>query len=98
MSTIVFQSYRTHDVRAWIERCLASVREWARGAGHAYAFLDDRLFDYLLPPWYSAAVDERLLPRTNLAVRDAHHASQSRATRKRSVSSASRLPAAARQS
>jgi len=66
MSTIVFQSYRTHDVPAWIDRCLASVRSWATGQGHDYEFIDDRLFDFL-PSWYSAAVGDRLLPRTNLA-------------------------------
>jgi len=66
MSTIVFQSYRTHDVPAWITRCLDSVRAWAELAGHAYAFIDDRLFDYL-PAWYAPAVGNRLLPRTNLA-------------------------------
>jgi hypothetical protein len=66
MSTIVFQSYRTHDVPAWITRCLASVRGWAEQSGHEYTFLDDRLFD-ALPHWYSAAVGHRLLPRTNLA-------------------------------
>ena len=66
MSTIVFQSYRTHDVPAWIARCLDSVRHWAERAGHVYAFVDDRLFDYL-PAWYGPAVGNRLLPRTNLA-------------------------------
>jgi len=66
MSTIVFQSYRTHDVPAWITRCLGSVRSWAAERGYVYEFIDDRLFD-LLPPWYSAAVGHRLLPRTNLA-------------------------------
>ena len=66
MSTIVFQSYRTHDVAPWITRCLAAAKGWAAQRGHDYAFIDDRLFD-LLPPWYSAAVGHRLLPRTNLA-------------------------------
>jgi len=66
MSTIVFQSYRTHDVPVWITRCQDSVRAWAERAGHAYAFIDDRLFDYL-PAWYAPAVGNRLLPRTNLA-------------------------------
>jgi len=66
MSTIVFQSYRTHDVPPWIARCLASVRAWASERGHDYEFIDDSLFD-LLPAWYPAAVGHRLLPRTNLA-------------------------------
>jgi hypothetical protein len=63
---MIFQSYRTHDVPPWIERCLASVRAWAAGRSYAYEFIDDRLFDFL-PAWYSAAVGHRLLPRTNLA-------------------------------
>jgi hypothetical protein len=66
MSTIVFQSYRTHDVAPWMTRCMASARDWAERAGHDYTFIDDRLFD-VLPHWYSAAVGHRLLPRTNLA-------------------------------
>ncbi|HSV17899.1 MAG TPA: hypothetical protein VLR71_05780 [Casimicrobiaceae bacterium] len=66
MSTIVFQSYRTHDVAPWITTCLDTVRRWAERRGHAYAFIDDQLFDRL-PAWYSDAVGHRLLPRTNLA-------------------------------
>ena len=66
MSTIVFQSYRTHDVAPWITACMDTVRAWAARRGYRYEFIDDRLFDRL-PPWYSAAVGQRLLPRTNLA-------------------------------
>jgi hypothetical protein len=47
MRTIVHQSFRTHNVPAWIERCLASGREWAAAQGYEYRFIDDRLTDYV---------------------------------------------------
>ncbi len=48
-TTIVIQSYRTHDVPAWLTRCLASVRGWAEGCGFSYRFIGDELFDPLPP-------------------------------------------------
>lgn len=46
-TTIVIQSYRTHDVPPWLARCLASVRAWAAECGFTYRFLGDELFDPL---------------------------------------------------
>ena len=46
-TTIVIQSYRTHDVPPWLARCLASVRAWAEECGFTYRFLGDELFDPL---------------------------------------------------
>lgn len=48
--TVVLQSYRTHDVPAWISRCMDSVEDWARTCGHDYARLDDAFFG-LAPDW-----------------------------------------------
>lgn len=45
--TIVFQSFRTSGVPAWIARCLESTRHWARLRGFDYQFIDDRFFDYV---------------------------------------------------
>jgi hypothetical protein len=32
--TIVYQSFRTHDVPPWIEACMDSVRAWTRARGY----------------------------------------------------------------
>lgn len=45
MKTIVFQSFRTHDVPGWMAACMESVRAWAALRGFEYRFLDDRFFD-----------------------------------------------------
>ena len=49
MKTIVYQSFRTDNVPAWIDACMATVRGWAERQGFAYRFWDDRFFD-LVPP------------------------------------------------
>ena len=51
MTTVVHQSFRTTDVPPWIERCLASVRDWARDRGWDYHFVGDDIFE-LVPDWY----------------------------------------------
>lgn len=66
MKTIVYQSYRTHDVATWAGRCMRSVREWAHAQGHDYRFIDDRLFD-AVPAWYRQAAGGNVLVMTNLA-------------------------------
>ena len=55
MRTLVFQSYRTVDVPAAIERSMRSVRNWASARGHEYAFHDDTFFD-AVPAWYRERV------------------------------------------
>ncbi len=50
MKTVVLQSYRTHHVPQWLNRCLESVRAWASARGWGYEFLDDRFF-LLAPDW-----------------------------------------------
>lgn len=64
--TVVFQSYRTHDVPPWIGRCLASVKQWALGHGHDYHFVGDE-FLALAPDWYRAKAGTELCPVTDLA-------------------------------
>ncbi|HEY1921302.1 MAG TPA: hypothetical protein VGG44_00940 [Tepidisphaeraceae bacterium] len=60
MRTVVFQSFRTHDVPEWINRCTASVREWAAGQAFEYKFIDDRLFDYV-PDTYRAKITNKII-------------------------------------
>ena len=42
--TLVFQTYKTENVPAWIERCRDSVQHWAKMHGYDYTFLDDGFF------------------------------------------------------
>jgi len=51
MRTIVYQSQRPEGLPAWIEACLDSVRSWSEGAGYAYRFYGDEIFDRV-PAWY----------------------------------------------
>ncbi|WLQ17055.1 hypothetical protein O5O45_14135 [Hahella aquimaris] len=51
MKTVVIQSFRTHDVPPWVEKCRRSVVQWAQVQGYEYLFYDDRFFD-CLPDWY----------------------------------------------
>jgi hypothetical protein len=75
MKTLVIQSFRTHSVPPWIERCLVSVRRWAAMHGYDYRLTDDRAFD-LCGPDYLARVGDNLRSITNLCrlelVRQAH--------------------------
>ena len=50
MKTILLQSYRTHDVPAWMAASMASVRAWGQGQGWDYEFMDDAFFT-LAPDW-----------------------------------------------
>jgi hypothetical protein len=45
VTTLVIQSHRAPLPHPWLEACLASVRAWAAGAGFAYRFVGDELFD-----------------------------------------------------
>jgi hypothetical protein len=64
--SVVFQSYRTHDVPAWIQRCQASVKQWAGSHGHDYRFLGDEFLE-LAPAWYRAKAGDQLCPITDLS-------------------------------
>jgi hypothetical protein len=66
VKTIVYQSYRTVNVPAWIGRCMPTVRDWAAAQGFDYRFIDDRLFEYA-PPWYRRKVGDDVLLVSDLA-------------------------------
>ena len=63
--TIVYQSYRRHDVPAWIAACMARTRAWAGARGHDYRLIGDEIFD-LGPDWFRARLAGRKLPLTDL--------------------------------
>jgi hypothetical protein len=66
MKTVVYQSYRTRDVPAWLSRCMQSVRSWADAQQFDYRFIDDRFFDYV-PEWYRRSAGTNVQVITNLA-------------------------------
>jgi len=59
MRTVVYQSFRTENVPAWISRCLESVRLWAGAKGYDYRFIGDEIFD-LAPGWYREKAKNRI--------------------------------------
>lgn len=65
MKTLIVQSYRDHDVPGWIERCLVSVRNWARSKGYDYRLTGDEIFA-LCGDDYLAAVGDNMRSITNL--------------------------------
>ena len=64
--TLIIQSYRTHEVSAWLTRCMSTVRDWAAQQACDYEFVDDRLFD-VVPAWYRERCGRQRLPVTDLA-------------------------------
>ena len=66
MTTLIYQSYRTQGVPGWIDRCLESVRQWAKARGYRYEFVDDRIFE-LVPGWYRRKAGEHVTILTDLA-------------------------------
>jgi hypothetical protein len=65
MLTVVYQSYRSSGSPAWIDRCLASVREWAEARAYHYVFVGDELFD--LVRLGTGKESGQILPITDLA-------------------------------
>lgn len=61
MKTVVYQSFRTANVPAWIDACMQSVRHWADVQGFAYRFYDDRFFDLVPPALRARASRSKLL-------------------------------------
>lgn len=49
--TVVLQSFRTHDVPDWIQRCMESVRRWSDQRQFTYTFVGDELLA-LPPEWF----------------------------------------------
>jgi hypothetical protein len=66
VKTVVYQSYRTSNVPAWISRCMGTVQQWAAAHGFDYRFIDDQLFSYA-PEWYRQKVSDNILPVSDLA-------------------------------
>jgi hypothetical protein len=60
VKTTVIQSYRTHGVAGWLDRCLQSVRGWAASAGYGYRFFDDEMFERA-PAWYREKAKHNVL-------------------------------------
>ncbi len=52
--TVILQSHRDRGRPAWIDRCLATVRDWAEGRGHVYRFVGDEMMRAVPAPWRSA--------------------------------------------
>jgi hypothetical protein len=66
MKTIVLQTFRSHDVPHWMDRCMSSVRDWAAAQGYAYRFEGDSVFAFCGDA-YLAAVGDNKRSITNLA-------------------------------
>lgn len=66
MKTVIIQSFRTHDIPAWIARCLASVKAWAHASGHDHWMTDDSCFR-LCGADYLSKVGDNKRSITNLA-------------------------------
>ncbi len=66
LKTIVYQSYRTHGVAAWLQRCMQSTQSWTRSQGFDYQFIDDRFFD-CVPEWYRRDAGGNVQVVSNLA-------------------------------
>ena len=66
MKTIVYQSYRTQQVPAWIDTCMGTVRGWAAQQGYDYRFYDDAFFAYA-PDWFREKAQHAVCPVTDLA-------------------------------
>lgn len=62
----VIQSFRSTNVPGWIEHCLASVKAWAKSAGHDYRLFGDEAFEFCGAD-YLAQVGSNMRSITNLA-------------------------------
>ena len=65
MKTVVYQSYRTDNIPAWIASCMGSVKAWADIKGADYRFYDDEMFERV-PNWYREKTKDRLVVATDL--------------------------------
>ena len=66
MKTIVFQSFRTEGVPAYITACMETARAWTQAQGHTYRFFDDQ-FLTLVPESYRQKAGKLLCLVTDLA-------------------------------
>lgn len=66
MRTKIIQSFREHDVPAWVEACLTSVRDWAAYHEFGYEFIGDELLAKA-PTWYRKKAGDKIPVVTDLA-------------------------------
>ncbi len=66
MKTVVYQSFRTERVPAWISACMATVKAWAAAQGFDYRFYDDA-FLARAPEWFREKAQHAMCPVTDLA-------------------------------
>ena len=64
--TVVYQSFRTSNVPAWMTACMESAKQWAQASGFEYRFYDDQFFGFC-PPWYREQVSNHILLMSDLA-------------------------------
>jgi hypothetical protein len=65
-NTIVIQTFRNHNIPAWIQRCLDSVQKWAGLHEHDYLLAGDEFYD-LCGPEYLARGSKNPMAITDLA-------------------------------
>lgn len=65
MKTIVYQAYDS-KIPSWISKCMKTVKEWTEKNGFEYAFIDERIYDYV-PDWYIKKTKNNILPISDLA-------------------------------
>ncbi len=65
MKTIVYQSYRTHQVHDWLASAMASAEAWSQASGYDYRFYGDEIFDRV-PDWYRRKAGKYLQISTDL--------------------------------
>ena len=66
MKTVVYQSFRTQHVPAWVTACMATVKAWAAAQGYDYRFYDDGFFTRA-PDWFRQKAQHQVCPVTDLA-------------------------------
>lgn len=58
LKTLVYQSFRTENIPAWMATCMKSVKDWADSKNYVYTFLDDSFFGYA-PAWFREITNEQ---------------------------------------
>lgn len=65
MKTIVYQAF-SGNKPVWIDRCISTVKEWARANSFDYQFIGDQMLDYV-PQWYRNKVGDKIALVADLA-------------------------------
>jgi len=64
--TLVYQSFRTHNIPSWLTTCMTSVQNWAATQGYEYQFIDDSFFQ-VVPTWFADSVERQRHIMSDLA-------------------------------